>query len=371
MDKPSGLQPPFRPSWPSRFCKDLFSDTTVLNDKVQHVYSGSLASMIKESRSFLPNGTARRGVLTRTPASTSPNSPVGLGVISERREHIRSADIYVASLRREAPVARRVQVVSETARAIHRALESDWARGSSLLSSVRVRALDVNSDDARSLFKFFSLTDFFTTEYFRCSDFNLPRVGVQQRRRLREPVYAAINSFREARVSFLENQGPEQVAQLVAAGEEARRAVLAVTGAEMAGAGQLYYLSLMTIANWFSQGATGPYLILLLSRGVSSVPTKALKWAKKILFPHMPRGPRPFCMIRLTSALSEDHDRYAAVFRAAEREYRLLYAPRKVPSFFSCGLCGKSPRLFERDRSRGQEATGTWETSTSIPPTGQ
>lgn len=113
-----------------------------------------------------------------------------------------------------------------------------------------------------------------------------------------------MNNFRDVRAAFLQNQGSAETSKLVACGDAARKAVLNGTHHEIYGRGSTKCVSLEWIANWMQQYTFGPFLILLLARGVSAVPVKAWKWAKQILFPQSRRLPRPLCMIRLHTPFS-------------------------------------------------------------------
>lgn len=264
----------------------------------------------------------------------------------------------------KSPAAERVEPTAEGASAVHRALEEDWARGSRLLRSLRVCALDVTASDTRAVKKFFALSELFVMEYFRCSEFLLRHLEKEKRHRLREPAMVALNQFRAAREAFVEKQGPDEVAELIDAGREARRAVVAVTAVEMGGTGVLDSLPLTSIANWFSRASAGPFLILLLARGVSAVPTKALRWAKRVLFPQTPRPTRPFCMARLTLALHEHHDSYAGDFATVERRYRRVHTRLPKFSFLFGGTAGKEDATPEEGNQ--QLETDTFDTLASF-----
>lgn len=266
-----------------------------------------------------------------------------------------------------------MKAIVESAGAVHRAMEADWARGTCMLRSVRIRALDMTAQDAKALNNFFALTDVFMLEYMLCTEISLRYVGFAERCGPRQKALSALIAFRTSREKFLQNQDPEQAKEVVACGEAAHRAVLAATGAEMGGIGGLKCVSLERISAWMSRADAGPYLILMLARGVCAVPPKALKWAKKVLFPEIERAPRPFCMLPLTKALRRDHEAYAGVFRAAEQEYRILNAALKLPSLVSCFYAGKgSQSANEPGTLQSQQETETWDTSRSvlIAPTG-
>lgn len=340
----------------SRLFQGIMADTSVRNNRIQRVHSASIAIIIETVHEELPSDEICRGLLRRSPASTTNFPLAEMGTFTDRAAHITASDELMRPVH-QTPSAKE-HVTAKGAGAVHRALEADWANGIRLLRSVHVRALDVTLRDARALHKFFSLTDRFVFEYLKCSEFFLRHVGAGECCGLRKKAIDAMNKFRAAREEFMNKQGLEQVTQVVATGYEARRAVLVATAGEMGGTGELERFSLESLANWFSRADAGPHLVLFLARGVSAVPSKALRWAKRILFPQTRRAPRPLCMMRLSRALKRDHDAYAGVFRAAEKEHRILHTAGKLTSLFVTSRVGKtqitpmSPALCKGSKKR-------------------
>lgn len=137
--------------------------------------------------------------------------------------------------------------------------------------------LDVTVDDARAVNEFFALTDLFTFEYFRGTDYFLRDLGANRCLAARQEAITALENFREAREAFLETHGTIEVARLIVAGDPARKAFLTVTTNEKNGSGHMVTVSLEMLANSMQKAEAGPLLIVLLVRGVSVVPVKA--WA--------------------------------------------------------------------------------------------
>lgn len=340
----SAPEPSRRPCLLARVARGVFANTTIRRDDITPTHFGSTGDIVGLATSLLPSHEKPRGIFHyRTPGAIGAATPAGPGGSSDRARFISESDALVARITEEPAKALGEHNVRSGV-AAHRALEAEWAKGQQLLKSLRVRAQDVNEEDAFAAFNFFSLTDRFTLEYFACTrDRQAP-----PQRYLRHQACLAMQKFRAAREAFTRQQGVRELGELLATGDETRRTVLAATGTVFGGAGTLPRIPLEKVANSMAKASAGPLLILMLAHGVSEFPPKALKWAKRILFPQEYRLPRPLCMMRLMKALHVHHDAFAADARAAEREYRLIHSwfP-KISTMFTCSRAGKDAASYD------------------------